>query len=466
MIVSPRSIRKQRNVLSEWPKNQNPKEIFLFSNLNDFKVCVKPNYNDRSYLIFILIVIVHWRWQVSWDNSGVKIIGCIVWRWWVAWRILVNDQWCYKPIIILSCCISDTSYLIWSLCLDHPPCRHLAFSFAAHRERMGVLKNEVPKWIAVFIWAGIQAGLFGYYFWVYYTFSEYEYTRNILRIALAFARAPANCLNFNCMLILLPVCRNLISFIRRYLCKCCLRSLRRLLDENISFHKLSAYAICFWTTMHTIAHCYNVEQYVQAQTAAPASVVGSVEVTVYQLSALGAGQCPVDHSPSGDQWVNPVCEKDSHSVLEVFKIYPALSGVIITLALIIIVFSATEFIRRSYFEIFWFTHHLFVVFFAFLVSHGFRGVVRSQKNLDIHDFKNCSSVEFNNWGQDPNCRELPTFESNTPSTWCWVIVPMVLYTIERIIRVYRSFQKVIITKVSLMSNSVSISSTFTMCNVS
>lgn len=35
-----------------------------------------------------------------------------------------------------------------------------------------------------------------------------------LQRALALARAPAACLNFNCMLILLPVCRNLLSFLR------------------------------------------------------------------------------------------------------------------------------------------------------------------------------------------------------------------------------------------------------------
>lgn len=32
--------------------------------------------------------------------------------------------------------------------------------------------------------------------------------------ALSWARAPAAVLNFNCMLILLPVCRNLLSLIR------------------------------------------------------------------------------------------------------------------------------------------------------------------------------------------------------------------------------------------------------------
>jgi len=313
--------------------------------------------------------------------------------------------------------------------------------------KMGVLKNEVPSWIALFVWAGIQVGLFGYYFYYFHTDPRFAYTRRILGFGLAFARAPANCLNFNCMLILLPVCRNLLSFTRRYLCKCCLRSLRRLLDENISFHKLSAYAICFWTTIHTVAHCYNVEQYVAAQSSNTGFSVGNV--SAYQLSSLGTGQCPV--SAKATNWVNPICDRNSHSVLEAFKIFPAVSGIIITLTLIVIVFSATEFIRRSYFEIFWFTHHIFVIFFAFVLVHGLRGVVRSQDAS--HDVSYCGD-KFSDWGRvengvlvEPKC-PLPEFQSNTPSTYFWIIGPIVLYIIERLIRFARSFQKVTISKVS------------------
>ena len=32
--------------------------------------------------------------------------------------------------------------------------------------------------------------------------------------------------------------------------------------------------------------------------------------------------------------------------------------------------------RRSYFEVFWFTHHLFVIFYACLVTHGLGYVTR------------------------------------------------------------------------------------------
>lgn len=308
---------------------------------------------------------------------------------------------------------------------------------------MAGLQNEIPKWIALAVWIGIQCGLFGYYFYYFYTDPQFHYTRTYLRLALSFARAPANCLNFNCMLILLPVCRNLVSFTRKFLCRCGFRPLRVLLDKNLTFHKLCAYAIVWWTAVHTVAHCYNAEFYTTAQRPVNNSFL-SPEVTVYDLNALGGSSCPRD----GSDWVNPVCVSNSQTVLEAIKIFPAISGVIITLALLVIVCSATEFIRRSYFEIFWITHHLFIVFYAFLVVHGLKGVVRAQTNLDEHDPDVCSKLPFSAWGANTPC-PFPQFRSNTPKTWCWVIVPMVLYVIERIIRVVRSFQKVVITKVSL-----------------
>ncbi|KAF6019113.1 NOX3 [Bugula neritina] len=309
---------------------------------------------------------------------------------------------------------------------------------------MGVLKNEVPSWIALFVWAGIQVGLFGYYFYYLYGSKVCLYSEDS-GIWISVCSSSGELFEFQLYADIITVCRNLLSFTRRYLCKCCLRSLRRLLDENISFHKLSAYAICFWTTIHTVAHCYNVEQYVAAQSSNTGFSVGNV--SAYQLSSLGTGQCPV--SAKATNWVNPICDRNSHSVLEAFKIFPAVSGIIITLTLIVIVFSATEFIRRSYFEIFWFTHHIFVIFFAFVLVHGLRGVVRSQDAS--HDVSYCGD-KFSDWGRvengvlvEPKC-PLPEFQSNTPSTYFWIIGPIVLYIIERLIRFARSFQKVTISK--------------------
>lgn len=47
-----------------------------------------------------------------------------------------------------------------------------------------------------------------------------------------------------------------------------------------------------------------------------------------------------------------------------------ITGIVITLCLILIITSSTKTIRRSYFEVFWYTHHLFVIFFIGLAIHG------------------------------------------------------------------------------------------------
>ncbi|XP_033112054.1 cytochrome b-245 heavy chain-like, partial [Anneissia japonica] len=79
--------------------------------------------------------------------------------------------------------------------------------------------------------------------------------------SLPFAKACAACLNLNSMLILFPVCRNLISFFRSSVetKACCKRSVRRLLDKNLVFHKTLAYVIILFTLGHINAHYFNFE---------------------------------------------------------------------------------------------------------------------------------------------------------------------------------------------------------------
>ena len=57
--------------------------------------------------------------------------------------------------------------------------------------------------------------LFTWFYIKYDTGREWIYLRLLVGPYLAMARAPAACLNFNCMLILLPVCRNVLGLVRR-----------------------------------------------------------------------------------------------------------------------------------------------------------------------------------------------------------------------------------------------------------
>ncbi|KAL6083981.1 hypothetical protein STEG23_002500, partial [Scotinomys teguina] len=96
------------------------------------------------------------------------------------------------------------------------------------------------------VWLGLNIFLFVHYYKVYDDGPKYYYTRKLLGSALALARAPAACLNFNCMLILLPVCRNLLSFLRGS-SACCSTRIRRQLDRNLTFHKMVAWMIALHT---------------------------------------------------------------------------------------------------------------------------------------------------------------------------------------------------------------------------
>ncbi|KAG7266516.1 hypothetical protein CRUP_036532 [Coryphaenoides rupestris] len=274
------------------------------------------------------------------------------------------------------------------------------------------LRSQQCQMLVLIVWMGINIFLFVWFYFFYDLGEQFFYTRHLLGSALAWARAPAAVLNFNCLLILLPVCRNLLSLLRGSF-MCCGRTMRKQLDKNISFHKLVAYMIGLMTAVHTIAHLLNVEWY--------------------------------NNSRRG--------EYDPLST----TLLAGITGVIITLCLIIIITSSMEVIRRSYFELFWYTHHLFVIFFIGLVIHGAgvsmgARIVRNQSNVEKHNFTLCRD-RFAEWGTIPEC-PLPQFAGGFPQTWMWVIGPMFLYLCERILRFIRYMQAVRYRKIVIRPSKV------------
>lgn len=298
---------------------------------------------------------------------------------------------------------------------------------------MARLLNDIPRWILIAIWIAGNVAMFVYGYFKYKNGKEFYYLRLMIGDALPWARASAACLNLNCMLILFPVCRNLLSFIRGSLKYCCKKTVRRQLDKNITFHQYLAYMICLHTAIHIGAHVFNVERFFVAH-ASTTDVEGI-------LSALSN----LDDSNPDQTYLNPVRNPSEDPSLFLFKTVAGISGVVATLGLILMVSSSTETIRRSYFEVFWFTHHLFVLFYIGICVHGLQGVVRGQTNVADHDPEVCQD-KFKQWGSLPEC-PVPQFSGSTPQTWMWVIGPMVLYFIERVVRFIRSQQKVYITKV-------------------
>ncbi|EGV94165.1 NADPH oxidase 1 [Cricetulus griseus] len=250
-------------------------------------------------------------------------------------------------------------------------------------------------WLSVLFlvsWLGLNIFLFVYAFLNYEKSDKYYYTREILGTTLAFARASAFCLNFNNMMILIPVCRNLLSFLRGT-CSFCNRTLRKPLDHNLIFHKLVAYMICVFTAIHVIAHLFNFERYSRSQQAMDGSLASV-------LSSLS------HHEKEGDSWLNPIQSPNTTVLYATFTSVAGLTGVIATIALVLMVTSAMEFISRNYFELFWYTHHLFIVYIICLGTHGlglsYTLELQMRKrgfSMEVgqYIFVNCPSISFLEW---------------------------------------------------------------------
>ncbi|XP_033102210.1 cytochrome b-245 heavy chain-like [Anneissia japonica] len=302
------------------------------------------------------------------------------------------------------------------------------------------LINEGLKHAFAFLWIGGNIAYWLVTFFVYENEARYHYIRFLTGPAVSIAKACGACLNLNSMLILLPVCRNLISFLRGSVetNACCRRSVRRLLDKNLTFHKALAYLIVILSIAHCIAHFFNFQYLYDAQVY---SDDGTLERFLSDLD---------DHD--NDTWINPV----RNSTIKLFGLgvieqglrrVAGWSGVVITVALLLMFTSATQFIRHSYFETFWFTHHLFIIYYGFLLVHGAEGVVRSQNNTEVHNPFYCESIGVNNFTFDERCTAHPTFVKGSPASYKWVAGPLFLYFIERLIRFVRSCQSVTITRV-------------------
>ncbi|ERE65883.1 cytochrome b-245 heavy chain-like protein [Cricetulus griseus] len=261
--------------------------------------------------------------------------------------------------------------------------------------------NEGLSIFVILVWLGLNVFLFIHYYKFYDDGPKYFYTRKLLGSALALARAPAACLNFNCMLILLPVCRNLLSFLRGS-SACCSTRIRRQLDRNLTFHKMVAWMIALHTAIHTIAHLFNVEWCVNAR-------VNNSDPYSVALSEIG--------DKDNEEYLNFAREKIKNPEGGLYVAVTRLAGitgVVITLCLILIITSSTKTIRRSYFEVFWYTHHLFVIFFIGLAIHGAERIVRGQTkdSLEKHDIKFCEN-KISEWGTIEQC-PVPKFSGNPP----------------------------------------------------
>ena len=148
--------------------------------------------------------------------------------------------------------------------------------------------------------------------------------RDALGATYVIARAAALVLHVDVALVLLPVCRTLISLARQTPLNGIIQ-----FDKNITFHVTVAWSIVFFSWVHTVAHWVNFAR-------------------VAAANKLGFYGWLLANFASGPGW----------------------SGYVMLVALMAMVITSIEKPRRANYERFWYTHHMFIVFFLFWSIHG------------------------------------------------------------------------------------------------
>ncbi|KIK63583.1 hypothetical protein GYMLUDRAFT_162846 [Collybiopsis luxurians FD-317 M1] len=204
--------------------------------------------------------------------------------------------------------------------------------------------------------------------------------RRQLGAGFTIARTSAMLCHVDVIFILLPICRNFISFMRRTPIGTVIP-----FDKNITFHKAVGWSIVIWSLVHTIAHIVNV-----------------IRVAI--------------------QSANTTKQRVINFLLICVEAGPAVTGWIMWAALGTMAWYAREEKRRQNFERFWYTHHLFIVFFINWQLHGMFCMFKPDR--------------------PPYC------SYNTIGVfWRYWIVGGVIWVAERILREVRSRHRTYISKV-------------------
>ncbi|CAJ2631657.1 respiratory burst oxidase homolog protein B-like [Trifolium pratense] len=252
-------------------------------------------------------------------------------------------------------------------------------------------------WIIV-LWLTICAALFTWKFIQYKNRAVFH----VMGYCVTTAKGAAETLKFNMALILMPVCRNTITW---------LRTKTKLgvvvpFDDNINFHKVIAFGIAIGVGLHAISHL----------TCDFPRLLHATDAEYEPMKKFFG-----DDRPNNYWWFVKGTE--------------GWTGIVIIVLMTIAFTLAQPWFRRNRvklpkalkkltgFNAFWYSHHLFIIVYALLIVHGY------YLYLSKHWYKK--------------------------TTWMYLAIPMIIYACERLLRAFRSgYKSVKILKVAVYPGNV------------
>ncbi|XP_078316138.1 dual oxidase 2-like [Crassostrea virginica] len=180
----------------------------------------------------------------------------------------------------------------------------------------------------------------------YYSFErETGGLRRIAGYGVTVTRGAASAMMFTYCALLITMSRNMITFFRETF-------LHRFIpwDSMHALHKFIAYQALFSTVVHVIGHGINL-YHISTQT--------SGDANCYFMEYFRA----TDVLASFHYWA--------------YGTITGLTGIILTLIVIVMYVFATPYARRNAFNAFWNTHNLYVLLYVFMIMHGLGRLVQA-----------------------------------------------------------------------------------------
>ncbi|KAF2911135.1 hypothetical protein DAI22_11g154800 [Oryza sativa Japonica Group] len=235
-------------------------------------------------------------------------------------------------------------------------------------------------WVLL-LWLAICAGLFTYKFIQY----RHRAVFHVMGYCVCVAKGGAETLKFNMALILLPVCRNTVTWIRNR------AAVARVVpfDDNLNFHKVIAVGITVGAGLHVISHL----------TCDFPRLLHATDAEYEPMKRFFG-----DTRPPNYWWFVKGTE--------------GWTGLVMLVLMAVAFTLATPWFRRGRlrlprplnrltgFNAFWYSHHCFVIVYALLIVHGYYLFL--------------------------------TKDWYKKTTWMYLAVPMFLYACERLTRALRS----------------------------
>uniref|UniRef100_UPI00358E6654 NADPH oxidase 4 n=1 Tax=Myxine glutinosa TaxID=7769 RepID=UPI00358E6654 len=294
------------------------------------------------------------------------------------------------------------------------------------------LSSDSATYAFMLSWLGANAWAVWSMFRLYCYGEQYYYLHRMLGLGLCVSRASAAALNLNCSLILLPILRGVLSTLRGAV-RVTSKSTRRLLDRSKAFHIACGSAIMIFTGIHCAAHMVNAWNF---------SIRYDEEHPTINLARYRY--------------------EDPRKLL--LTTVPGITGILMVVVLFLIATSSSRHIRLVSYNVFWYTHNLYIVFYVLLLSHASGGALKIQTNVKDH-IPGCippsghANVSIH-WAGVPRpyheshradppsvCRAEPRFRTQLPESWMWVLLPLCIYCGERLMRCVRGGKTANVTSV-------------------